>query len=156
MKSRHTQLFEAVGLSAIVISLIFVAYQINQSNRIARGTTSYELSRNWMEMNRFYIAEPEMLSLRIKFENRDFVPESDIELQRSMAYARMLINMWTALEEAHENGIASDAYYEIAQNDVKSLIRNRPGILPIFSMVLSNYDNLSEYEVLEPIREAVE
>lgn len=156
MKPNRNQLFEAIGLSAIVISLIFVAYQINQSNRIARGTTSYELSRNWMEMNKFYLTNPEMLVLRVKFENKDFVPESDIELQRSMAYARMLINMWTALEEAHENGIASDEYYKIAQNDVKSMIRHRPGILPIFGIVLANYDKLSEYEVLEPIREALE
>jgi hypothetical protein len=78
-------MFEVIGLSAIVVSLIFVAYQINQSNRIARGTTSYELSRNWMEMNRFYVTNPEMLSLRVKLEDKDFVPESDIELQRTMA-----------------------------------------------------------------------
>ena len=156
MKPNQNKMFEVIGLSAIVVSLIFVAYQINQSNRIARGTTSYELSRNWMEMNRLYVTNPEMLSLRVKLEDKDFVPESDIELQRTMAYARMLINMWTALEEAHENGIASDEYYRIAQNDVKSFIRHRPGILPIFGMVLANYENLSEYEVLEPIRQAVQ
>jgi hypothetical protein len=109
-----------------------------------------------MEINRFYITEPEMLGLRVRLQDRDFVPESEIELQRSMAYARMLINMWTALEEAHENGIASDAYYKIAQNDVRSVIRDRPGFLPIFRVVLSNYDNMTDYEVLEPIREAVE
>jgi hypothetical protein len=156
MNPSQSKLFEAIGLSAIVISLIFVAYQILQSNRIARGTTSYELSRNWMEVNRFYMTEPEMLSLRVKLEDKDFVPESDIERQRTMAYARMLVNMWTALEEAHENGIASDAYYKIAQNDVRSVIRDRPGFLPYFGVVLSNYDNLTEYEVLEPFREAVE
>ncbi len=155
MKLSQSKLFETIGLSAIVISLIFVAYQINQSNRIARGTTSYELSRNWMEINRFYITQPEMLELRDKLKDRDYVPASEIELQRSMAYARMLINMWTALEEAHENGIASDAYYKIAQNDVRSVIRDRPGFLPIFGVVLSNYDNLTEYAVLEPLREAV-
>ena len=96
MKPSQSKLFETIGLSAIVISLIFVAYQINQSNRIARGTTSYELSRNWMEINKFYITQPEMLELR-----------------------------------------------------------DRPGFLPIFGVVLSNYDNLTEYAVLEPLREAV-
>ena len=155
MKLSQSKLFETIGISAIVISLIFVAYQINQSNRIARGTTSYELSRNWMDVNQFYITQPEMLELRIKLQDRDYVPESDIELQRAMAYARMLVNMWTALEEAHENGIASDAYYKIAQNDVRSVIRDRPGFLPMFGVVLSNYDNLTEYAVLEPLREAV-
>ena len=154
MKLSQSKLFETIGLSAIVISLIFVAYQINQSNRIARGTTSYELSRHWMEINRFYITQPEMLELRDKLKDRDYVPASEIEFQRSRAYARMLVNMWMALEEAHENGIASDAYYKIAQNDVRSVIRDRPGFLPIFGVVLSNYENFTEYAVLEPFRAA--
>ena len=150
-----SQKFELIGLTAVVLSLLFVAYEINQSNRIAKGTTSFELSRNWMELNKFTVTAPGMLELRIKWQDKDFVAENDAELQKSMAYAKMLINAWTALEEAHENGLASDGYLQIAKDDVKSTLMHRPGLLPVFEILFSDFD-LASYEVLAPIRERVD
>lgn len=149
------QKFEFFGLAAVVLSLLFVAYEINQSNRIARGTTSYELSRNWMEINRFLITEPNIMELRIKWRDIDFIPANEAEFERSMAFVRMLINMWTTIEEAHENGLASDGYLQIAKDDVKSLLRDRPGLVPIFKNVFSSYE-LAGYDILEPIRERLD
>ena len=145
-----SQKFELIGLAAVVLSLLFVAYEVNQSNRIAKGTTSYELSRNWMEINRFIITEPRILDLRVKWQDKDFLPENEVEIEVSKAFARMLVNLWTTIEEAHENGLASDGYLQIAKDDVKSMLNDRPGLVPIFESLLSSYE-LAEYEVLEPI-----
>ncbi len=150
-----SQKFELFGFAAVVLSLLFVAYEINQSNRIAKGTTSYELSRNWMEINRFIITEPRILDLRMKWQNKGFMPENAEELEVSMAFARMLVNLWTTIEEAHENGLASDGYLQIAKDDVKSMLNDRPGLVPIFESLLSNYE-LAGYDVLEPIRERID
>ncbi len=150
-----SQKFELFGFAAVVLSLLFVAYEINQSNRIAKGTTSYELSRNWMEINRFIITEPRILDLRMKWQNKGFMPENAEELEVSKAFARMLVNLWTTIEEAHENGLASDGYLQIAKDDVKSMLNDRPGLVPIFESLLSNYE-LAGYDVLEPIRERID
>ena len=147
----RTQQIELFGLAAVVVSLLFVAYEVNQSNRIARGTTSYELARNWMEVNQFIISEPGLVELRVKWRDADYVPESEVEREKSLAYARMLLNLWTTVEEAHENGLASDGYMQTARDDVQTLIKNRPGLLPVFDALLENYD-MSEYEVLLPLR----
>lgn len=79
IKSTKARLFEAIGVTAVVLSLIFDAYQINESNRIAKGTTSCELSRNCMAMNRLYVNNPEMLGLRVELENKNFTPIDPLE-----------------------------------------------------------------------------
>jgi len=40
------KIVEIVGFLAVIASLLFVAYEIRQSNRIALGTTAYEIQRN--------------------------------------------------------------------------------------------------------------
>ena len=91
----------------------------------------------------------------MKWQNKGFMPENAEELDVSKAYARMLVNLWTTIEEAHENGLASDGYLQIAKDDVKSMLNDRPGLVPIFESLLSNYE-LAGYDVLEPIRERID
>ena len=64
---------EIVGIMTVVLSLLFVAYEIRQSNAIAIGTTSYELSRNWMSSNELIITNPELRSLVVKLTDKDYV-----------------------------------------------------------------------------------
>ena len=154
MKFEREWLIEVIGVSAVIISLLFVAYQIRQSNRIAMGVTSYELNRNWMDINDLYLTNPDVLNLSVALQSVDYEPKGEIEKQVAMAYARRLLNNWMSIEEAFENGVASEDLYETARSDVESVIRKRPALVPIYEAVFENY-NVSEYRLLEPIRKAI-
>ena len=67
---------------------------------------------------------------------------------------RKLVDDIHSAEEAHKNGIASDAFYQIGVEDVIAMIRKRPGIVLVFETVSTQYD-ISRYQMLEPLIAAI-
>lgn len=139
----------------VLAGIVFVALEIRQSNRIAVGTTSYELNRNWMELNELYMTNPDLLSLMVELGDENFVPGNAQQRELAEAYARRLLNNWFSIEEAYDNGIASDALYLTAAEDVRAVIEKRPGVISVFEVVAAQYD-LSNYDLLAPIEAALE
>lgn len=131
---------ETLGFLAVIASLIFVALELRQANKIAIGTTSYEINRNWMALNDLYVTNSDVRSLIIALADREFVPKDEAQAEQAAAYARRLVNNWIAIEEAHANGIVSDALYSIAAADVKAVLAKRPGLLRTFETALGQYD----------------
>ncbi len=148
-------LIEGIGLTAVIASLLFVAFEIRQANRIAIGTTAYELNRNWMTINELYLTHPDVRALLVALSDKDFVPDDQMQREQAEAFARRILNNWVAIEEAYNNGIASDAFYLLASQDVKALVAKRPGMVSIFKTVAAQYD-LGDYKLLEPLMAAVD
>ena len=136
----------------VLAGIVFVALEIRQSKI---GTTSYELHRNWMDINNIYITSPDVVELVIALSDENFVSKDEMQKEQAEAYARRLLNHWFAIEEAHNNGIASDAFYQIGVEDVKAVIRKRPGIVLVYETVAAQYD-ISRYEMLEPLTTAIQ
>ena len=154
MKNTRARIFEAIGVGAVVVSLLFVAYEIRQANRIAIGTTSYEMSRNYMSLNELILANPEVAALLANRDSVDFEP-SPTQKTQLQAFAHRLLNQWTATEEAYDRGLVSERSYQIALDDVASVAGNSKILLPAFKVSFERYD-LSEYDVLEPLIVAIE
>jgi hypothetical protein len=154
MANKHTRYFELIGLGAVVISLLFVAYEIRQANRIASGTTSYEMSRNYMSINELILSNPEVAELLSRRDSGDFEPNPTQKTQLQ-AFAHRLLNQWTSIEEAYDQGLVSERSYQIALDDVASVASNSNILLPSFKVSFERYD-LSEYDVLESLKTAIE
>ena len=149
------QLVTILANIGVLAGIVFVALEIRQANRIAIGTTSYELNRNWMDLNDLYMTSPEVLAIVVALADKDFVPKDLRQQEQVEAYVRRLVNNWVAIEEAYNNGIASEAFYSMAIADVKAIITKRPGVVPAAVPIAEQYD-LSHFEVLEPLVEAIQ
>jgi hypothetical protein len=77
---------------------------------------------------------------------------SALEQVQSAAYGRRFINTWIAVQEAYDNGLVSDAVYQIAIDDVRNVLSHRPKLKDSFKNFASSYD-VSEYKFLAPIHE---
>ena len=149
------KIFTILANVGVLAGIIFVAFEIRQSNRIAVGTTSYELNRHFMGINELYITNPDLLSLAVALADERFTPQDGEQRELAEAYARRLLNNWVAIEDGYDNGIVSESLYLMAKEDVKAVIKKRPGVVPIYDVISSQYD-LSEYELLEPLLSAVQ
>ena len=151
----QNSLIESIGIAAVIASLLFVAFEIRQANRIAIGTTSNELNRNWMAINELYVVDAEVRALIVAMSDEDFTPKDELQREQAEGYARLILNNWIAIEEAYNNGIASDAFYKTASEDVKAFVAKRPGIVRVYKTVASQYD-LTQYKLLEPLLGAID
>ena len=127
------KIFTILANVGVLAGIIFVAFEIRQSNRIAVGTSSYELNRHFMEINNLYITNPDLLSLVVELADEDFAPKDERQREQAEAYARRILNNWVAIQDAHDNGIVSEALYLMAAEDVKAMIKKRPGMPASFA-----------------------
>ena len=144
---------EYFGILAVVISVLFVGFEIRQANRIAIGTTSHEIQRNFMAINELVLADKEVAALLLKLRHPD-VELTEVETVQAGAWARRMINNWTAIEEAYESGLLSESVYLSAVDDVNAFIKRNPGLLPIYRHFFAEYGQKREYDLLKPLEAA--
>ena len=137
----------------VLVGIVFVGFELRQSNRIAVGTTSYELSRNWLAINDLILTNPEVRNLLVELRDEDFQPDNDQHEELANAYARRQLSNWIAIQEAYDNGLVSKELYDVALSEVSYIVAFRPG-------VVGQYDEFPpawlNYELMQPIRTALE
>lgn len=139
---------EIVALIAVVVSLLLVAYQIQQANRIAVATVEIEISNNVSALNEFLMSHPEIDATISRIGGGGEVTDEDRQLLINMS--RRLLNLWRGLETAYKSGLLPESTYRVAFDDMKlsielaSVERRR-----VWREVLDDYPSLAETEVFQ-------
>ncbi|MCG8369644.1 MAG: hypothetical protein MJA32_03910 [Proteobacteria bacterium] len=145
---------ELVGIIAVVLSLLLVAYEVRQSNRIAQATTTYEIGRDVNQFNELGYSDPEFAALLVKLRDPDFKP-SKVEAMQVRLLANRFVNLWTIQEKAYRNGLLSDVQFAMTKADVVTVMGAFPALIEHWGFVLRDQPRLTEYIVLKPIMTAV-
>lgn len=143
---------ELVGIAAVVVSLLLVAYEVRQSNRIAQATTTYEIGRDVNQFNELGYSNPQFAELLIKLRDSEFEP-SKVEAMQVRLLAHRFINLWTTQETAHLNGLLTDAQFAATQADVITVMNAFPVLNQQWRYVLRDQPGLRDSVVLQPIIE---
>ena len=150
MKISMARIFEVTGILAIVISLLFVAYQIQQANLIARVTTEYEIRNNHAEFNESIFTNPEVAT----FFGEMFDPpvESSMsqgEFLQGFSFAIRSINVWTAAESAYDNGMLSEDTYNFMLDDVRMTLSSDPGVRMFYRAAIDGFPSQSGMNIIK-------
>lgn len=143
---------ELIGLVAVVLSLLLVAYEVRQSNRIAQATTTYEISRDVNSFNELGYASSEFAELLVGLAKQGFEP-TEVQALQSRLLAHRFINIWTVQEKAYRNGLLTDAQFEATKNDVLTVMNAFPGLRRNWDSVFEAQPVLMDHEVLAPLLE---
>lgn len=125
MKLNTKFLVEMLGIVAIVLSLLFVAFQIQQANRIARIATEIEISNLFATWNEIiFLNDDARKFLESIPGSLDDLPRDD--QSRALAYGHRMINIWQPAITAYESGLLSEERYEAVLTGVRGSLA-RPG-----------------------------
>ncbi len=155
MRERLKDLTELVGVIAIIASLLFLAYEIRQSNQIARSTISYELGNNYSEINEIVWTDPDVAALHVRVRDPEYVP-TEIEEEMLLAEARRYMNVWGAIENAYRNGHQTREQLDVMLDDVEVVLTRLPAARPSWIRELDNHPGLQSYEFYARAREIVD
>lgn len=147
---RIRQFIEVAGFTAVVASLLLVAYQILQSNRLAEASTLYEIVRDINQFNDMVLTNPSIADLLAALERPDFAPSATEERQ-AQALADRMLNVWVVQEVAYRNGLFDETQFAITRDDVIVAINDLPGLIPFWRKTLVGMPEFEEYVVLEPL-----
>lgn len=141
---------EMIGLIAVVLSLLLVAYEVRQSNRIAQATTTYEIARDVNQFNELGYSDPEFAKLLLHLTNDDS-ESSAVQSLQARLLANRFVNIWSVQEKAYQNGLITDEQFELTKTDVVTVMNVFPGLKPHWEAVLQSQPRLRDSDVLQPL-----
>ena len=142
---------EAAGIVALLASLIFLAMEINQSNKIAIASIQYDILSDFNEYHREVLADLEIAEFISKLKRADDIPLSPAEKVRAHAFVTIFINIWYVIHTAHENGQLTDDTYQAYVQDAHSTLLAYPRAVPYFKESIQSAPSLIDLEIFQPI-----
>ena len=146
---------EIVGLLAILASLIFLAFELQQSNRIAVASTEIGIRNGYSEFNRGLHSGDGVAELMARAMEPDveWTPAEEIKV---LMVVNDIMNVWLSVETACDNELASESTCAELGDDIRAFIDVFTGTWSTWQFVLENYPSLAETEVGRTIRQVFE
>ena len=135
-------IIEILGIITVIVSLLFVAYEINQANKIAMVDSEQAIWENFSTINELIMDNTEFAELMYSMTNEDAV-FSDSDLEKVRAFVRRLTNAWSAAENSYNNGMLTEQTYQVLYDDVRNLLMTYPGSRQAWQELLDLYPNLT-------------
>lgn len=148
--NRIREYFELIGLIAVVLSLLLVAYEVRQSNRIALATTTYEVVRDVNLFNELGYSDTEFAKLLLELSNEDN-EYSEVQALQARLLAHRFVNIWSVQETAYQNGLITDEQFELTKTDVLTVMNAFPGLASHWKAVFEVQPRLRDSDVLQPL-----
>ena len=131
-KLEYRQLAEILGLLSVVLSVIFVGFELRQSNRIAIATAENELRSSQRELIQTVVENQEISQLLEQSIINGSVPPE--EQFRHYWFVTWHFSIWASGALQYDNGLLSDYSLNILTNTVRDFIENNPAALPILDL----------------------
>lgn len=117
---------QAVGLFALVASLIFVGIEVRQNSVATRAATNAAVKDAFREFNSVIASSPELAqALADNAENpNDASPEDRVQM---LAMWRALFHIWSNVHRQHLNGTLDPILYDAVVQEISMYAGNTRG-----------------------------
>ena len=144
MKIENRLIFETLGVTAVIISLLFVAYELRQANLIALRDSRIQINSMEFELRKLAIENSQFLSLQLKLqgENPELTAEEQVQAS-NWAYLQLL--SWGTASASMEAGLLSDQVGQVWISNAIAVIDQHPGLAPFIDRILKNNGVVTGY-----------
>ena len=139
---------EVVGAGGVIFTLLYLAIQIRQSNRLAKFQTYRDIMAQADESNRLGASDSGPISLLLK-EPKSLTKE---ENERIWLWTVVLCNTATNVQIAYDEGLIDEALLFAGKNAVSHSIREYPSMGRNFARWAELQPSLSGKAVFEDAR----
>ena len=156
MKIDSNKLVELVGVLAVVLSVLFLAYEVNQSNKIAIATMEYEIRNNLTTLNELGMTDTAWAELSVNMGNPDYKMTA-VERFKAGHFMSRMVNIWQATAEAYDRGLVSETTYNLlVKNDIRWFVFSRPAIHDSLYKFIDAYPSAKNLETIRTLKQNLE
>lgn len=137
MKIEARRIVELLGTLTVVLSLVFVGYELRQSNDIAMRDARDSISDKKNEISRLALENHSHRTLLIKMSSSN----AELTTEESLAAShliRLYLSYWASVQAAQDGGFLPDYVYEMYLQAAKDTLRTTPYL----AIVLENRFNV--------------
>ena len=130
-KHNYREIAETIGLLSVVLSVIFVGFELRQSNRIAIATAENELRSSQRDFIQTMVEDRELSNLIEEIGVSGVVPPED--QSRYDWFVTWNFSIWASGALLYDNGLLSDYSLNVLTNTVQEFTDVNPPALPIIA-----------------------
>lgn len=142
---------EIVGVISIVASLLLVAWELRQSNQIAKTEIVLGLADQFNEIHESRVYSPDVAKLYPKLASPQSHLITATENSQMEGLAWRYVNTFAAAQVAYDNGLMSRAHFDRYVTGAESLVKAYPGLHPHLVTVAARLPDFQSMEVLKPL-----
>jgi len=142
---------EFIGAIAVVLTLLYLAVQIRQSNRLSKFQTSRDIFGQIDDNNRLVV---ESQSLRV-LAAKAYDSLTNEEAKQLAVFVGRQLNAMTNVQMAYDQGLVEEALFVAAKDSIHVFIDDWPNIQPILVDWTQKYPTLAEKEIFEGLRATI-
>ena len=123
-----------MGNLGVILGILFLAVELQQSNRIAIGTAEAELRERYIELGNLEIENPNMAQavLALREKDTELTPIQDLLLRR---YARNHATFFMSVESAYDGGLITEDSLNSWLNVAGNTVNSEQGLAPYLSRI---------------------
>ncbi len=124
--ARLNDWIQAVGIFAVVASLVFVGIEVRQNSIATRSATNAAVKDSFRELNLAIASSPELARAMVTSAETpdDALPEDRL---RVLALWRALFHVWSNVHRQHLNGTIDPALYDAVVQEISAYAGNSHG-----------------------------
>jgi hypothetical protein len=142
---------EIASALGVIVTLLYLAYQISQTNRIAKSAVVRELQQSYEALYTLVASDLNMAELVAKLREPDYIAESVVEEERLDNFAILVASNWFSAEVAYEKGQFDENTFKIYCEDVEAKLAQWPGLKPYIKSAVERFPSATHFRILEPI-----
>ncbi len=137
---------EILGAVAVFLTLLYLATQIRQTNKIARFETTREIMAQFNACNHLCATDATIRDVLLK-EGALSVGEAE----QLYSFADMHCNAWATAQMAFNEGLIDQVLFSGVVRDVEVAMNRWPSMRQPAERWLSNYPELKDLEIFKAI-----
>ena len=137
---------EILGAIAVFLTLLYLAAQIRQTNKMARFDTTREVMAQFNACNHLYATDATIRKVLLKKDEL-----SVDEAEQLYSYVDMYCNAWTTAQMAFDQGLIDEALFSGTVKDVEVALSRWPNMQQPVERWFSNYPDFKGSEIFRAI-----
>ena len=127
---------EIIGIVAVVLSLLLLSYELNQSNRVTTASSIRDLLQNYNDLNLLILEDESIAELFVSLKSREVTDHTEVEKERIQAAMHQMVNTWDMINAAHREGLIPRSTYENNIKEARRQLQEYPGMKPYILAIL--------------------
>ena len=144
------EIVEIVGVVSIVASLLLVAWEIRQTNRIAGTEITVQLAAQYNDLHSDRATLPEFAKLYPKLESPESHLVTATESSQMQGLAARYVDIFIAAQAAYDDGVMDRSDFQRYIDSARNVVDAYPGLHP-YLVRASDSNAMRSMEVLQPI-----
>ena len=153
MKNRHLrETVEIIGVISIVASLLLVAWEVRQANRIAAAEIEMQLAQGFNAMNMSRATVPDFAKLFPKMTAPGNHLVTATEASQLQGLTWHFVNLYYSAQIAHDNGLLDARRLDMYRQDLVQTLDRFPGLHEPFLQIYGAFPEIQSMTVFQPLR----